>query len=352
MNPNPTRGKIFCRTMKSLGMGRGDINAAMAYAQGQNVGDWRGVIESIQLAAVAPVGTGDYAPPTPAAFDFAEFIRPMTILGKLIGLRRVPARVRSIAATSGSGAFWSGEKNPRPISRMTFEGETLEPLSVSAILVVTAELLRSSVPNAESILSRDLAAAAVAAMDSAFIDQSNTGIANVKPASITNGVGSYVSTGGTVAQIDADLDLMVNALSDAGSDLLFASFILSPRTALYLARLRGSGGALAHPGMTVKGGTLFGLPAITSAAVPSAGSPLITTITLLDASQILVCDDGGGALETSEKGALQMEDAPGSGAQSLVSLWQTGAAALKMTRHVSWRRCRAGMARTLVGVGY
>ena len=304
------------------------------------------------MGAVAATGTGDIAPPTPAAFDFAEFVRPMTILGKLLGLRRVLARVRSIVASAGGSAYWAGEANPRPISRMTFEGETMEPLGVNAISVVTAELLRSADPDAEPILSRDLAAAAVAAMDSAFIDPANAGDPGVKPAAITHGVGQFVSSGSSLAQIDADLDLMINALADAGSDLQFATWVMAPRTAIYLARLRGTGGALAHPGMSAKGGTLVGLPAITSAHVPSVGSPYVSSITLLDPSQILLCDEGGAKLEVSMEGALQMEDAPGSGAQQLVSLWQTNSAALKMTRYVNWRACRSNMARVLVGVAY
>ncbi len=58
------------------------------------------VIESIKASAVTATGTDDVAPASPAVFDFAEFTRPMTILGKLAGLRRVLARVRPIAATA------------------------------------------------------------------------------------------------------------------------------------------------------------------------------------------------------------------------------------------------------------
>ena len=79
--------------------------------------------------------------------------------------------------------------------------------------------------------------------------------------------------------------------------------------------------------------------------------PKVSSITLLDPSQVLLCDDGGGALETSMQGALAMDDGPGSPAE-LVSLWQSNAAALKMTRYVNWRRCRDGVARVLTGVAY
>ena len=349
---NPYRGMIFTRTMKTLGIARGDIAGARVYAQSQNWSNARDVVDSIRAAAVPTTGTGDVGLATPATFDFAEFIRPMTILGKLLGFRRAPARVRTISATSGSGAYWSGEANPRPISRVTLDGAELEQLSVVAILITTAELLRCSAPNAESILSTDLARAAVQAMDEAFIDPANAGETGKKPAAITSGTPLLTSSGGSLTQVDDDLAALIGALSDAGSDLSMAAFVMRPQTALYLARLRGTGGNLAYPGMTAKGGTLLGLPTITSAAVPGPGSPVSNSITLLDPSQILVCDENGGALETSFQGSIQLEDSPGSGARNLTSLWQTNSAGLKMTRYVNWRRCRAGMAQTLTGVAY
>lgn len=348
------RGRTFTRMVKSLAIARGVPASAISYAQAQNWLDAPAVVTSLK-AAVTATTTSDQAQGSPAAFDFAEYIRPQTILGKLAGLRRVPSRTRLIAAVAGSTAYWSGEAQPRPISRVTFEGETLEPLAVVALLVCTMELLRASSPSAESTLTRDLAAAAVAAMDLAFIDPSNAGSAGVKPASITNGVTPLTSTGSSLAQIDSDLDRMISALSTAGSDLELAAWVMRPRTALYLARLRGTGGALAHPGMTAKGGVLLGLPVVTSAHVPvEVGSPGDgdTSITLLDPSQILVADDDEGSVQMSDKGAVQMESEPGGGAQSLVSLWQSDSAALKAVRYANWKRCRDGMAQVLTVVQY
>jgi HK97 family phage major capsid protein len=345
---NIRTGQLFVRHAKALGVARGDHKGAIAYAAGQN---WRDR-EQIEVSLKAPVtatGTDDQAAFSPAAFDFAEFLRPQTAIGKLIGLRHAPARVRLISATAGSGAYWAGERAPRPISRATFTGAVVEPLAVSAILVTTLELLRSSAGRAESTLSRDLASAARAAMDSAFCDWTSAGSPGAKPAGIANGATPIHSAGSTLANIDSDLGLLLQALSDAGSDLTFATWIMRPKTALFLARLRGSAGALAHPAMTANGGTLLGLPCITTAHVPVSGT---TGILLLDPSEILVVDDGGGTIEVGEQTALQMSDGPGAGAQSLVSMWQTESVALKINRYLNWQRCRDGMAQVLDQVSY
>lgn len=338
------RGSIAVRTIKSLGVARGDAGNAEAFAAGQDWQNSRDVIASLK-SAVESVGTDNLAPPTPASFDFAEFIRPQTIIGRLTGLRRVPSRVRLISAITGSAAFWSGERQPRPISSMAFAGETLAPLSVTAMLIVSQELLRSAAHSAESILSLDLGRAIVSALDAAFIDSTNAGIADVMPAGIGYGAAPFHSSGNTVALIDADLALLIAAISAAGSDLTFASWIMRPATALYLAGLRSASGDLAYPGMSAKGGVLIGLPAITSAAVS-------TTITLIDPAQVLVADDGGGALEVSRQASVEMETAPGSPATTLVSLWQNNLACLKLSRYVNWQRVRDGAVQILDQVAY
>ena len=46
------------------------------------------------------LGTSAMTLPTPAGADFANFLRPLTVLGKLVGLRKVPSRTRSIAAAT------------------------------------------------------------------------------------------------------------------------------------------------------------------------------------------------------------------------------------------------------------
>src|SRR5258706_16484408 len=100
---NPNRGLLAVRTIKSLGVARGSPPGAMGYARSQAWSNAHEVVDAIK-ATITAEGISDYALPTPAAFDFAEFIRPLTVLGKLVGLRHVPSRVRLIAQTAGSTA--------------------------------------------------------------------------------------------------------------------------------------------------------------------------------------------------------------------------------------------------------
>ena len=85
------------------------------------------------------------------------------------------------------------------------------------------------------------------------------------PASVTYGAPSFVSSGASVTNIDEDLAALIQPLVDAGSDLTFAAWVMLPRTAIYLSRLRGTAdGALSFPFINAKGGVLAGLPVVTS----------------------------------------------------------------------------------------
>jgi hypothetical protein len=114
----------------------------------------------VEKATVETMGTESaLTPPSPAEADFAQYLRPMTVIGRLPGVRRVPARVRTIGATAGSRAYWSGEKQSMPISSLALVGDVLEALRVASIVIETRELVRCASPQTELILRDDTARA-------------------------------------------------------------------------------------------------------------------------------------------------------------------------------------------------
>jgi capsid protein len=342
------KGLLAARYVKALLCAKGDYGIAAAYASGQN---WGNEVVACLKAAVTQLGTDESALLGNLEFDFLEYTRPMTLIGRLQGLRRVPSRVRVIAAASGTTGYWAGERNPRPLSRMDFDGEALEPLSAVGISVITNELAQSSNPVAEVVIRDDIGRANVAAMDGSFIDLSNAGTAGVEPASVTNAAPSTPSTGSSLSAIDSDLGTLIDALVAAGSDLQFGAWIMSTVTGNYISRLRGSGGAPAFPQMSARGGTLLGLPCLTSAHVTTVGSPAQRFITLLDASKITVIDDGGANFSVSKTTSLAMADNP-SAPSTMVSLFQTESRACKVVRNANWRVDMTGAVQVLREVSY
>ncbi|MEP7297779.1 MAG: phage major capsid protein [Burkholderiales bacterium] len=332
------RGIATGRFIKALLLGKGDYGAALAYAAGQN---WVNtpMVEVALRAAVNPVdATEPLTLPQALAYDFLEVLRPLSILGRLVGVRRIPFNTRMINEVTGASAAWIGEGIATPTSAPAFSTDaTLTWAKVQAIAVTTNELIRSSAPSVDSILSSDLAKACAFAMDLAFVDPVNAGIAGVKPASVLFGTQSYNASGTDVASIDADIRIalsMVNHDLDLGS----AYWLMRPSTCIYLSTLRTSGGALAYPNVKAQGGELAGIPILTSNAIGSVSSPSESFIALVIASEIVVADDNNAAqIDFSEETSIQMQSAPGAGPQQVVSLFQHNLSATRGTKFANWR---------------
>lgn len=356
MSSNPY-GVLFARYVRALAVAKGDPLSAQAYADGRGRA-WYSTPEVANAlkALTGPVGTDDYTAAQRAVWrDFAEFLRPRTVVGRLQGIRRVPFKVRMIAAGQGTGAGWVGEEAPIPVSAMdlTDGGEQLFALKSGGIAVVTMELVRNSDPVADGVVAADVGRAIAAAMDLAFIDPANGGTTDVKPPSVTHGATSFESSGTSVAAIDGDLKLMLQVLTDAELDLATAAWVMHPTTAASLALKRGTNNeSQAFAGMTARGGTLLGLPVITSTACAATGSPGERFIALVEASEILLADDGESELTITGDASLQMNDAPSAGAQQLVSLWQNGLVGIRGLRFMNWKRRRSAAVAVLRSVGY
>lgn len=291
---------------------------------------------------------------TTAFADFVSYLRPATILGKfglggIPGLRQVPFREPLIAQTGGGSGYWVGEGKPKPLTAFNFTRDTLEPLKVANIAVLTEENVRSSNPSSELIVRDALRDALVETQDVAFIDPANAGTANVKPASILNGAEVIVAQSYTDADdIRTDVRAVFQKFIDANNPPQSGVWIMSATNALALSLILNPLGQREFPGMTMNGGTFEGLPVIVSQYIGSV-------VALVNASDIYEADEGGIAVDMSREASLEMSDAPaqnglsGTGA-SMVSLWQSNLVGLRAERTINWRRRRASAVAYLTGV--
>lgn len=316
--------------------------------------DWRDTPAAINVAkaVVNSMGTvNSSALMGEVATDFSEFVRPLTVIGRLKGLHHVPLQVRLINGTGGTQASWTGEGMPKPLSRAAFENLQLNPLKVIAMTIVSNELLRYSTPKADQTLQNDMASAVAESMDLAFLDYLNDGSAGVRPASVTSGVTPLVSAGSSVAQIDQDLAAMTAQLTAAGSTLLNASWVMRAEIATALSLKRGSGGAPAYLGITSIGGTLLGLPVIVTPHISAQSEG--DAIALIDASAIAIGDEDDVRIEITTQASIQMADDPSiDGSAVQVSLWQTGCTGILVERYVNWHLRRPGFVSVMGGINY
>lgn len=288
---------------------------------------------------------------------FLEYLRPATILGRF-GQGGIPALTRLdfyapyVTQTGGGAAYWVGEGKPKPLTAFDFDRSTLTPLKIANIAVLTEENIKHSSPNSDVIVRNALVQAIAAGLDVAFIDPSNAGSANVKPAAVTNGAETVVSTGDDEADVRVDIRALFQKFIDANNAPMQGVWIMSATNALALAMMVNTLGQPAFPGMSMTGGTLQGLPVIVSQHIGSV-------VALVAADQIFLGDEGGVAVDMSREASLEMrstglgmDGTAGTATAASVSMFQTNMVALRAERSISWKRARSSAVAYLTSVDW
>ena len=353
--PNKEKGIAFAQVVKCIGMARGNLMQAEQIADSRYKDDRR--IGNVLKAAVAAGTTSAAAwagnlvgDETSIFADFVDYLRPTTILGKfgqngVPGLRNVPFRTALIGQTSGGSGYWVGEGKGKPLTKFDFSRTTLDPLKVANIAILTEEVLRDSSPAADAIVRDQLAAALRERLDTDFIDPTKTAVSNVSPASITNGISAATSSGTDAAAIRCDIGTLFKSFIDANNAPTSGVFIMPAVTAMRMSLMMNALGQPEFPGITMNGGTLNGMPVITSEFVPTATNGE-SYVFLINAQDIYLADLGDVNVDFSREASVEMSDAPtinatnGTGA-SMVSLWQTNCVGFRAERTINWARRRA-----------
>lgn len=340
------RGSTFVRTVSTLVRSKNIRNALTVAEKDWGQGSAVAGLIKASIAAGDTIDTpwaGTLAESRAAQLEFLEIVRPQTILGKLANLRRVPFLVPVAAQSAGATAYWIGEGKAKALTKAAFDRRRLAPTKIAGLVIVTQELLRFG-EDAELTLRDDLGGAIALASDAAFIDASNTGVPNQRPAAVTAGALTINSVGVDADSIRTDVEAAIDAFE---GNLLTAAWVMHPRTAVAIGLRVGTGGIANDLG--ARGGMLAGLPAITSEAVPYGSDG--TSITLLDAGAVLFAE-GGIEASRSEQATVTMTDSPGAGPELQVSLWQTEGVGILVERSVNWEVGRTGGVVVIGGVNY
>ena len=133
--------------------------------------------------------------------------------------------------------------------------------------------------------------------------------------------------------------------------------------AMQLGLMRNALGQREFMDINMNGGTLEGIPVLTSQLVPDTGSPAFGYVVLVNASDIWLAEEGGLMVSMSDQASLEMSTTPtqhvgGVGspdtpiAASLVSLWQTNSVGFLTEWTINWALRRASGVQVLSGVAW
>jgi HK97 family phage major capsid protein len=355
VKPNIEPGIKMARFIMAQIQANGNMGQALHIIQ--NNKRWMDQTPEVAVVAKAAVAAGDTTTAGWAAElvynenlagEFIELLRPATILGRIPGLRKVPFNIRVGSQTGGSTGYWVGQAKPIPVSKLTTDAATLAMAKAAGLLVIDEELARSSSPSAELLVRDDLIKTNATFLDVQFVDPNVAAVSNVNPASVTNGVTAIAPSGTTAAALRADVQTMFNSWIQSNLDPTKGVWIMTPITALAISLMQNALGQPEFPGITLNGGTFFGLPVITSMSANIPGSPDSgNMIILLNADDVMVADDGQMVISVSNQASIEMLDSSlqqdgsnGTGA-SLVSMFQTNSLAIKGVRWINWAKRRS-----------
>lgn len=322
------------------------------------------VAEVLKAAMAAGTTTdSDWAAPLvpyqQMSSEFIELLRPETIVGKLTGLRAVPFNVRIPGQTQGSSVNWVGETAPKPVSELKFADITLRFNKLAGIVVISDELARLSTPAAEGIIRTDLTSQIAQFMDDSFINPANAEIADVRPASVTNGVVAIVASGTDADALRADARALFSQFITANLSVADAAWVMTATMAMSIGMMQNALGQSEFPGLGATGGTWMGLPVVVSETVPTApgvaDAPATSIIVLVKQSEILLADEGGVTIDVSREASLQMNstpDNPTTATTVLTSLWQNNLVGIRAERMITWRKRRPQAVGYISGAAY
>jgi len=355
---NELPGLAYARYAMALLACRGNRFEAAEYAKGAWGDGADLVVAQLRMQNRAAIAAGDTAdstwaaplkPTTPMASEFLELLRPMTLLGKIQGLKKVPFDISLPRQTGGGTYGWVGESKAKGLTKLAFDTLTIGRAKVAGIIVLTEELVRSSSPDAQQLVRDDMLKGIATFLDEQFVDPTKAVDGVVSPASITNGVTGNVSTGSTEAQVKADLLLLIGPFTENNYGLGSVVVLMSEGNAYALANILNAVGGSAFPNIGVNGGTLpGGVQVVTSNSV---GDQIVGVHT----PSILFADEGGIEIDVSREASVQMDSEPAEPTAAgtvMVSLWQRNMVGLRAERFINWKKGRTTAVRRITDVDY
>lgn len=364
---NIPKGTSFTRYAMAIACSKGNLMQAAEMARNNKAwSEETPEVINVLKAAVAAGTTTDATWAKPLVeyqnmvSEFAELLRPATIIGRIPGLRKVPFEIKIPRQIGGSSVGWVGEGKPKPVSKLAFDQVSLGRAKTAGIIVITDELARASSPSAEAIVRQDLIDQTAQFLDKDFVDPAKAAVANVSPASVTNGVTAVAASGTDADAVRRDAKAVMAKFLAANLSLAGAVWIMTETQALGFALMTNPLGQPEFPKLEISGasgGTFMGLPVILSENIPgntTSGSEGARII-LVKASEILLADEGETMIDASSEASLQMDSAPDdapSATTVMISLWQMNMVGIRAERYINWAKRRPGAVQYIDSANY
>jgi hypothetical protein len=283
----------FASACRFTMLGRGDTSNAASLAR--SAGASPRVLELLQRSVVPPGDSTDTqwagALVSPVLAAFTESLQPVSAFAAAVAgnlLVRVPIGAAVGTVMSGAAAASETDRgDPTPVRRLDVSNVNVPRRKISAMCVLTNELLKSAPQVAEMIITRELRGGVAAALDTAVV------------ATLIAGVATRTTLGNPLddaAQLMFDVDL--GAASKP--------FWVAGPTAAILLSTRHVNGTRFAPDATPTGGSFMGWPFYVSSGVATG------TLVLVDGTGVAAGLDGV-EISSATHATIESSDVPTGG---------------------------------------
>lgn len=294
--------------------------------------------------------------------EFMDALRPNSFYAQLAGLGTSIAfgQHQSIQFPTFAGGLddlagsFVGEAQLIPVKRTTYASKTLNRYRMAVISNFSEQILQSSIPNIQSLVTNQILLDTAYTIDKTLID--NVAGSAVRPAGLLNGITAGTSSGDTAADILADLRSLVKPIlaANGGQKLVL---LMNPDQVMGLSFVTTATGAFVFPNVASSG--LMGYQVIQSNNIPAGTVIAIDAAAFasaFDAPEFKVSDTAT-IVQASDAGAApkiagNKNIIPGVVDAPVTSLYQQALVAVRMQMPLSWAMRRDGMVQALTGVAW
>ena len=301
--------------------------------------------ERVQTILRSPITPGATSDPnwsalsqyTTIATAFLESLRGISVLDTLLanGMKQVPSKSRIAVVTAAVTGSSVAELSSKPISLLALTASDVAPRKSAAIVVASREVFAFSGGAASALFASELRGAVAVSTDTVLL------------AALYAGVTPAASAGSTVANILADIDALLSALTLGVSSRVFV--VMSAANVAALLTKASSAGGAAFPLLTLNGGQILGgVDVIVSDAVPNGAIIAIDATGLAGNSELPV-------LRVLEHGNVELNtlpDNPATAATVLHNLWQHNEIGVFVERWFAFAKARTGAVSAISGATY
>lgn len=259
-------GAKFTRLAMSVAAGKGNMSDALKFAETE-LGD-----KDVAMAITTASDSGGSLVPENWADEVIELLTPRTVVREL-GARSIPLPNGNLTIprqTGGATSAYKGETEKGTVSESKFGDVKLNAKEQISLVPLSKKFIGRSGYRTEQMVLQDMINATAQTQDRAFIrGESSTGDAPTGMRKTALDAGRVIAFSGELVatNIDEYLGALMLALEESDSNMIMPGWMLSPRTARFLADLKDASGKRQYPEML--NGFLKGIPFKKTTNIPA-----------------------------------------------------------------------------------